>query len=102
MVTANRERRAEYYRAYDRVRSKTPGRVAHITQNTRRWRRSHPERAAAHAAVSNAIRDGKLTPKPCELCGGKAHANHHDYSKPLDVWWRCARCHSVLHKEECP
>lgn len=34
----------------------------------------------------------------CERCGEPAvHGHHHDYSKPLEVEWLCARCHSRAH-----
>jgi len=49
------------------------------------WRERNPEKMKAHNAVNNAIRDGKLQPMPCVVCGEKAHGHHEDYSKPLDV-----------------
>lgn len=55
---------------------------------------------AAHKAVSNAIRDGKLTPLPCQVCGiQEVEAHHPDYSRPLDVVWLCRHHHSQIHKE---
>lgn len=58
----------------------------------------------AYSKVRNAIKYGVLVrPDICERCGkdpGKAsdgrskiHAHHHDYDKPLDVEWLCAKCH---------
>ena len=43
----------------------------------------------ARAVVGNAIREGRLTRQPCEVCGSKAEAHHSDYSRPLDVRWLC-------------
>lgn len=62
------------------------------------------DKEKARRLVRTAIAQGKLIrPEVCEKCGkapGKAidgrpkiHAHHHDYSKPLDVEWLCARCH---------
>jgi len=39
----------------------------------------------------------------CECCGCRPrdqsyiHAHHDDYSRPLDVRWLCASCHTVVH-----
>lgn len=64
----------------------------------KRWRRSHPEAARAHWQVQEAIRSGRLTQQPCEICNqAHAHAHHDDYEKPLEVRWLCARCHRQLH-----
>ncbi|MDB5937469.1 MAG: hypothetical protein JWQ01_4813 [Massilia sp.] len=60
--------------------------------------------AKAYSKVKMAIEKGTITrPDSCERCGvipapttdGRAsiQAHHHDYSKPLDVEWICAKCH---------
>jgi hypothetical protein len=69
-----------------------------------------PEResraAYAHMRVHSAIKSGALVrPAKCERClrdpgrgkDGRSliQAHHHDYTKPLDVEWICARCHRV-------
>lgn len=59
---------------------------------------------AAYRLVRNAIKRGELVrPSACQRCGcvpaptsdGRAaiQAHHHDYDKPLDVEWICAKCH---------
>lgn len=56
--------------------------------------------AKAHAAVNNAIAGGQLVKgTECSQCGAveKLHAHHQDYTRPLDVLWLCARCHTDLH-----
>lgn len=64
------------------------------------------EARQAYAAVRRAIeRGGLVRPETCERCGlvpsptsvGRAaiQAHHHDYSKPLDVEWICAKCHRI-------
>lgn len=59
---------------------------------------------AARRLANHAIRKGELVrPMECSRCGiipaptsdGRAaiQAHHHDYDKPLDVEWLCAKCH---------
>ena len=86
-------------RAYDRARAKTPERIARSLETTRKWRAANPEAYRAQCAVNNAVRDGRLDRKPCEVCASTSavHAHHKDYAKPLDVVWLCARCHHRLH-----
>ncbi len=53
------------------------------------YRLKYPEKAKAHDAVNNAVRDGRLKKQPC-YCGETiVEAHHEDYSKPLDVEWLC-------------
>jgi hypothetical protein len=58
----------------------------------------------AYRHVRNAIKSGLLMrPDICSKCGDKPalasdgrsriHAHHHDYNRPLDVEWLCAKCH---------
>ena len=85
-------------REYERVRSRYPHRKQHIQNTARQWNDKHPEAYKAHYAVTNAVRDGRLTRLPCLFCGAdKVHGHHRDYSKPLDVVWLCPRCHHRLH-----
>lgn len=86
-------------REYDRKRAKLPHRIENATRITRAWRERNPDAAKAHRAVTYAVRSGKLTREPCEICGTRVHvhAHHKDYAKPLDVIWLCARCHHRLH-----
>lgn len=65
------------------------------------WIQRNPEKRKAQVAVGNALRDGKLVRQPCEDCGKeKAQAHHEDYSKPLEVSWKCAKCHALHHRNE--
>ena len=85
-------------REYDRERAKKPERREKSVRIVRAWRVRNPDAYKAQTAVSNAVRDGRLTKMPCEICGeAKVHAHHKDYSKPLVVVWLCARCHHRLH-----
>lgn len=63
-----------------------------------------PQQKAAYDAVRSAKHKGLLiAPGKCNRCQDPArkgsdgrtllHGHHHDYSKPLDVEWICAKCH---------
>lgn len=62
------------------------------------------QKRSAQQALSNAIRDGKLTRQPCEACTksgrvqhGTSHGHHEDYAKPLDIVWLCPLHHRWVH-----
>lgn len=115
-VRANREANADHYRAYEQGRatlphrvaarqeySQTPeGRAAHARAHVS-FKERNPVKRAAQVAVGNAIRGGRMTRQPCEVCGKEqAHAHHDDYSKPLDVRWLCTTHHAEWHKHNVP
>lgn len=115
MVRANRAAKIEYYRQHDRDRamrpdrlaarisySKTPRGIEALRRASSDWNKRNPRKRQASSMVSHALRDGKLTKMPCEVCGVKepVQAHHDDYSKPLDVRWLCVPCHAAHHKEE--
>lgn len=57
----------------------------------------------AGSKVAEAIRLGKITPSPCEMCGEKkVQAHHDDYNKPLDVRWLCDKCRRLWHRTNTP
>lgn len=67
------------------------------------------EKVNAGHKVTRAVRSKKLLrPDHCPDCGapgaftrnGKStiQAHHSDYSKPLDVSWKCVRCHRAEHR----
>jgi hypothetical protein len=80
---------------YEHERAQRPERRANRVEYGRTHRKLYPEKARARTAVSNGLRDGKITKGPCVHCGTteKVQAHHHDYSKPLDVEWVCFKCH---------
>jgi len=84
-------------RERDNKRSNDPVRQALRRLNSAKWILNNPDGYKAHNAVSNAVRDGKITRGACEVCGGKAHAHHDDYARPLDVRWLCALHHQRHH-----
>ncbi len=62
------------------------------------WRKANPEKYHAHTVLNNAVRDGKVIKKPCEICGKiKVHAHHENYNLPLEVVWLCVKHHSEIH-----
>ena len=64
----------------------------------REYRNRNPEKTKAHTAINNAIRYGKMTKLPCEVCGEiKVEGHHEDYSKPLEVIWLCKEHHEKTH-----
>jgi hypothetical protein len=46
------------------------------------------------------LKRGKITQKPCEVCGELAQMHHDDYSRPLDVRWLCREHHLAHHAKE--
>lgn len=111
-VRANYRANIEHYKAYEQERATLPHRVearrqyaqtpeGRIAGNRakRQFLERNPLKRAAHVATNNAIRDGRIIPQPCEVCGAtKAQAHHDDYSKPLDVRWLCTTHHAEHHK----
>lgn len=65
----------------------------------KRYRDSNPEKRYAQGVLYRAIGSGKIErPAFCSICGKpcKPHGHHPDYSKPLEVVWCCALCHSSI------
>ena len=62
------------------------------------YAKRNPAATKARHMVNNAVRDGRLERKGCEVCGSLEVEGHHDdYSKPLDVRWLCDKHHKELH-----
>lgn len=95
-VKRNREEKKEYYREYDRKRGNRQP-----PEYLKEYREKYPNKYRAHNMVNNSVRDGKLFPENCEVCGSDfaVHAHHDDYSKPLNVRWLCAAHHKQWHEE---
>jgi hypothetical protein len=102
---ANYRKNLEHYIAYDASRAQTAERKERVRKyhSTHRplvneikykWIARNPEKRAAHKAVEKAVRNGSLKRLPCRVCGSlNSQAHHPDYSKPLDVEWRCRKHH---------
>lgn len=109
-VSEHRQNNLEKIRAYDKLRSSMPHRVAarkeyaktdsfkvsHLKANSK-YRADHPKRYIAKNILNAAVRDKKVTPEPCFICGEKAEAHHPDYDRPLDVVWLCDTHHKQAH-----
>ena len=65
--------------------------------NNPRWEKANPEKRAAHIAVNNALRDGKIERKNCKCGSDSVQAHHADYANKLDVTWLCKTCHDKAH-----
>lgn len=75
---------------------------ARIAEKDREYQQANKHKRRAHAAVHRAVVAGRLVrPDVCYLCGGGGdiQAHHEDYSRPLDVVWLCASCHSERHAD---
>jgi len=69
--------------------------------SSRRWQLKYPDKYQAQRKVQNAIQTGKIIRGNCKECNiPNAHAHHEDYSKPMEIIWLCAKCHSKLHNED--
>jgi hypothetical protein len=57
--------------------------------------RKYPEKAKARDELQRAVRAGKVTKGPCEVCGTtqNVQGHHPDYTKPLEVQWLCTTHH---------
>lgn len=95
-VRRYRQRHPERKREYERK-----WRQAHRKEDmarTTKYRLAHPERNRAKNHVAYALKTGRLTRSPCEVCGShKVDAHHDDYSQPLKVRWLCRKHHYDLH-----
>ena len=85
----------------ERRRNQKPKRKQEQQTNIQKWRKDHPEKYRAQTAVSNAVRDGRLSkPDSCQECTAteNIHGHHEDYSEPLDVIWLCPTHHKLRHR----
>jgi hypothetical protein len=113
-VRANRRRRIDYYREFDRQRANQPYRVEARRQyqttaayklshaiSAAKYREHNPQMVRAWNAVAKAKAKGTLKQKPCALCGSKnSEAHHPDHGDPLCVSWLCPRCHNSNHAHQ--
>lgn len=102
-VKVHRALNVDRVRAYDRQRARTPKRAeAMKAKNVRKVMHEGPKYAAAHNAVTRAVRSGKLIrPSKCDRCPATENiqAHHDDYTKKLVVSWLCPVCHAARHGE---
>jgi hypothetical protein len=103
-VKEHRATHANSISEYEAKRSQTEGRKQDQAAALKRHREKNPERYKARNAVSNAIRDGKISRGSCVHCGTdkRVEAHHADYSKPLEVTWVCFWCHRAHEHGQNP
>jgi hypothetical protein len=117
-VAKHREENLERLREYDRERSLLPNRVDARKEYQKTdggkaakkramdvYKKRNPLIYASRVIVSNAIRDGKLTPADeCSVCHSTTsiEGHHDDYTKPLEVRWLCKKCHTHWHRHNKP
>lgn len=71
------------------------------TKNAESRAYNKSEKGRAAQKLRDAIRQGKITRQPCEVCQEPDAQGHHtDYSKPYDVRWLCAQHHREEHLYE--
>ena len=59
-----------------------------------------PFKNKARKLLEYAVRIGRVTRQPCEVCGSQDSNGHHtDYSKPYDVNWLCDLHHGEQHRK---
>lgn len=69
----------------------------------KRYIERNPKKRKVHVTVGNALRDGILVKKPCEVCGDSyVEAHHCDYDKPLEVMFLCPKHHQAWHDQNGP
>ena len=66
----------------------------------KKWMLANAERAKARELYRYALRSGKISREPCNVCGAEDVEGHHtDYSKPLKVIWLCREHHLETHRQ---
>lgn len=65
----------------------------------RKYREKYPQRIKANTLLNIAIKSGKISRSPCEVCGEvRVHGHHDDYGQPLEVRWLCPIHHKKAHQ----
>jgi transcription elongation factor Elf1 len=84
--------------AYQRQYQKTKaGKEVQVKADQAR-KEKFAEKRSARSKTFHAIKNGTIQVLPCLICGEKAEAHHHDYSRPLDVMWLCSKHHREAHQ----
>lgn len=88
---------------YQKVKMLDPEYRKRKEESQQRMAKKYPEKYKARYLIKNAVMLGKITKKPCEVCGAvKVESHHDDYSKPFDVRWLCHRHHCELEGRWIP
>lgn len=93
--------RREEIREYHRKRFQDPEFKKQVALHRAKRKKNYPGKYAARNKFSNALRDGKIKRKPCQVCGDtKSQGHHSDYRRPLHVIWLCFKHHRKLHGQK--
>ena len=66
--------------------------------NIEKYIKKYPLKDKARRMARDAVKNGLLVRKSCQVCGEKRVDGHHpDYSKPLEVLWLCKVHHNDIH-----
>lgn len=94
--------------AYDRIRDKSPDRMAKTkawlsSENGKKLRRAYAiknrDEIKVRQLTRKEIRNGDLIRQACAVCGSEHSVAHHpDYGKPFEVIWLCRLHHSEIHR----
>jgi hypothetical protein len=64
------------------------------------YRKNNEQKIRARKAVYIEVRAGRLRPERCLICGETdTEAHHHDYGKPLEVYWLCREHHRSVENK---
>ena len=97
-VSENYYKRRKQYATYEKARFQSQRRKEWLKVYGPIAKARNAHKVKARCAVANALQDGKICRKPCEVCGSLVvQAHHDDYSKPLDVRWLCLAHHLEAH-----
>jgi hypothetical protein len=82
----------------ERKRQREKEELRRVTGRAKSYTKKKYPKKDANSALTNAIRDGRVIRKACEVCDNEDSEGHHeDYSKPLVVVWLCSRHHADRH-----
>ncbi len=96
----NAAERSKRFGAAHKDRMKNPDYKKNFRKKRKEWDEGYVVQKGANTIAGHAIRDGRLTKEPCEVCGElKVDAHHDDYEKPMDVRWLCRTHHAEHHKK---
>jgi hypothetical protein len=94
----------KYHAEHSRSGENNPRWKGGISKNNMHYKRlqieRYPEKVHARKLLFDAVRQGKIKRRPCEVCGHiKVEGHHDDYSKPYEVHWLCKKHHNEVHKK---